>query len=91
MVVRQMNRLLPLAGDRSSEMPMKNQTENQPFEMITREIARINFGDENPSEMHLRLTGIALERHHVPEIIHRPAETNGQNGSPAEHAHCGRL
>jgi hypothetical protein len=51
-----MNRLLPLAGDRSSEMPMKNQTENQPFKMITREVARILFGDENLSEMHLRLS-----------------------------------
>ena len=86
-----MNRLLPLAGDRSSEMPMKNQTENQPFKMITREVARILFGDENLSEMHLRLTSIALEHYHVPDIIRRLPETNGQNGSPAEPALCGRL
>jgi hypothetical protein len=78
-----MNRLLPLAGDRSSEMPMKNKTENQPCEMITREVTRILFGDENPSGMPLRLTSIALEHYHVPDMIRRPPETNGQNGSPA--------
>jgi hypothetical protein len=77
-----MNRSLPLAGDHSSKMPMKNQNENQPFEMITREITRIIFGDESASEMPLRLTRIALERYNVPEIINRNSGLGARgNGS----------
>ena len=144
------NRIHPPPNGANHEMLMKNQNENRPFEMITREVARIIFGDEqlsemplrltrialehynvpeiiwggpgsgvrgngsppngdqadafhqvahkvtriifgdeNPSEMHLRLTCIALERYHVPEIIRRLPETNGQNRLPVEQAQGG--
>ena len=64
------------------EVYMKNQNENQPFEMITREVTRIIFGDESASEMSLRLTRIALERYNVPEIINRNSGLGaGGNGS----------
>ena len=79
-VVRQMNHLLPLAADRLSEMPMKNPSENQPIEMIAREVTHIIFGEENLSEMHLRQTRIALERYHGQEIIPGLPETAGGMG-----------
>ena len=50
---------------------------------VSREVTRIMFGDDGVSEMHLRLTRIALERYNVPEIIDSPAETNWRNGSNA--------
>lgn len=70
---------------------LPDSVKGDPFHQVTREVARIIFGDESISEMHLRLTSIALERYHVPEMIHRLPETNTQNGSPVEHAHSGRL
>ena len=83
--------MLPLAADHSFEMPMKNQTENQPFEMISRKVARTLSSDENPSEMHLLKPCISPGHYLVPEIIHRLPEINGQSGSPVEPAHGGRL
>ena len=56
-----------------------------PFHQVACEVARIVFGDEGLSEMHLRLTRIALERYNVPEIMNRPLKTNGRNGSLEEH------
>jgi DNA-binding response OmpR family regulator len=74
------NRINPPKRGTYHEMLMKNRNENQPFEMISREVTRIIFGDENLSEMPLRLTRIALERYHVQEIISRGSGSGG-NGS----------
>lgn len=62
---------------------MKNQTnDNSPFDKLTCEVARIIFGEDNPAEMPLRLTRLALERYNVPEIISGAPATNGfVNGS----------
>ena len=85
------NRINPPKSGAYHEMLMKNRNENQPFEMISREVTRIIFGDENLAEMPLRLTRIALERYHVPEIILGLPGANGQDGSPAEPASCRRV
>jgi DNA-binding response OmpR family regulator len=60
------------------------------FGQVAHEVTRIIFGDENQSEMQLRLTRIALERYHVPEAIHGLRATDGENGTPVEPARCGR-
>lgn len=52
-----------------------------PFHKVASGVARLLFGDEGVSDMHLRLTRIALERYHVPEIISRPLNANKRNGS----------
>ncbi len=52
---------------------MKNENQNgSPIQKLSAEVARIIFGDDQSSEMHLRLTRIALERYNVPEIMTRP-------------------
>jgi DNA-binding response OmpR family regulator len=59
---------------------------NEPFDCVAREVTSIIFGDQGSSEMHLRLTRIALERYNVPQIINgSSAELNGRNGSHANH------
>jgi hypothetical protein len=47
--------------------------ENQAFDKIVIEVARIIFGDENLTELNLRLVRMALERHHVDQIVTGPA------------------
>ncbi len=64
---------------------MTNGDKGDPFQQVVHGVAHIMFGEENLSEMHLRLTGIALERYRVRDLFHRPGETNGHNGSQAEH------
>jgi len=86
----------PLNGA-NHKVIMKNQTENiQPFDRLATEVARIFFGEDNPSEMTMRLTRIALERYNVPEILSRAPATNGAaNGSngakPASHEPFGAV
>ena len=59
-----------------------SKAEAEPFNQIVREVTRIIFGDDGFSDMHLRLTRIALERCNVAEVIGHLPETNGRNGSP---------
>lgn len=59
-----------------------SKAEAEAFDQIVRQVARIIFGDDGLSDMHLRLTRIALERHPVAETIGHLQETNGRNGSP---------
>jgi hypothetical protein len=40
----------------------------QPFDEIAQAVGRVIFGDENLTEMNVRLTRIALERYNVPEM-----------------------
>jgi hypothetical protein len=47
-------------------------------------VARIIFGDENLTDMNVRLTRIALERYNIPELLNRPAEA-GQSSGRAPH------
>lgn len=52
---------------------MKNGNENNSMvHKVANEVARIIFGDDQSSEMHLRLTRIALERYNIPQIISQP-------------------
>ncbi len=45
------------------------ETKNKPaFDEVAQGVARIIFGDENITEMNVRLTRIALERYNVPEM-----------------------
>ena len=45
------------------------ETKNKPaFDEVAQGVARIIFGDENITEMNVRLTRIALERYSVPEM-----------------------
>jgi DNA-binding response OmpR family regulator len=45
------------------------ETKNKPaFDEVAQEVTRIIFGDENLTEMNVRLTRIALERYNVPEM-----------------------
>jgi len=56
---------------------MKNENHNQPaMDKLVTEVSRIIFGDDTSSEMHLRLTRIALEHYDVPQIMTRP---NGES------------
>ena len=64
----------PIAMQRNSLPNDKNlnlnmETKNKPaFDEIAQGVARIIFGDENITEMNVRLTRIALERYSVPEM-----------------------
>jgi CheY-like chemotaxis protein len=58
-----------------------SKAEAEAFDQIVRQVTRIIFGDDGFSDMHLRLTRIALERRPVAEIIGHLPETNGRNGS----------
>jgi DNA-binding response OmpR family regulator len=64
----------PMAMQRNSHPNDKNlnlnmETKNKPaFDEVAQGVARIIFGDENITEMNVRLTRIALERYRVPEM-----------------------
>lgn len=71
-----------------SGAPGTNGSKNAaPFDRVNREVARIIFGDDI-SEMHLRLTRIALERYNVPEILNHSGETNWRNGASESYIHA---
>ncbi len=63
-----------------SRIPSANGDAGELFEGLVREVARIFFGDNGLSEMHLRLTRIALEHQEVPSFIMRQPETNARGG-----------
>jgi CheY-like chemotaxis protein len=52
--------------------------EEPPFDQIARAVARIIFDDDDVSDMQLRLTRMALERHRVPDILSPGFLSNGQ-------------
>lgn len=62
-------------------------TQNDALCRITREVARIMFGDEGITEIHLRLTGIAFERYNVAEIIAHSPQARPRYGSPTGNGH----
>lgn len=79
-------RLTRIALERYNILEAMRQTANgdarsQPLDRMAREIAKIAFGDDNVSEMHLRLIRIALEHYDVPQIINAPMESAARNGS----------
>ncbi|MFZ1073557.1 MAG: response regulator [Verrucomicrobiia bacterium] len=53
----------------NSNLKLNMETTNKPaFDEIAQGVARIIFGDENITEMNVRLTRIALERYNVPQM-----------------------
>jgi DNA-binding response OmpR family regulator len=56
-----------LSGNKKPNSNM-DRTYKQPFDEIAQAVGRIIFGDENLTEMNVRLTRIALERYNVPEM-----------------------
>jgi DNA-binding response OmpR family regulator len=52
--------------------------EEPPFDQIARAVARIIFDDDDVSDLQLRLTRMALERHRVPDIISPGFLANGR-------------
>ncbi len=75
-------------SENNLDMSMKRQNENsRPFDQIILGVTRIIFGDDNLSEMNIRLTRIALEHYGVPEILDPPAGGNTRgNGSHSDDA-----
>ncbi len=63
-----------------SQGPSGNGNAQQPFDRVVQEVARVFFGDTGLSDMHLRLTRIALERYEVPSMLGSPPEVNGRGG-----------
>ena len=62
-----MRRNSPPPNDNNLNLNME--TKNKPaFDEVAQGVARIIFGDENITEMNVRLTRIALERYNVPEM-----------------------
>jgi len=53
-------------------------TDNNTFDKIAIEVTRIIFGDENVTEMNVRLVKIALERYNVHEMVGQSAEQPGR-------------
>ena len=57
----------PLPDNKKPDLNMDRKY-NQPFDEIAQAVGRIIFGDENLTDMNVRLTRIALERYNVPEM-----------------------
>jgi hypothetical protein len=49
-----------------------NNEQDETFEKVVVAVVRIIFGDDNLTDMNVRLVRIALERYNVPEIINSP-------------------
>ena len=49
-----------------------NNEQDEAFEKVVVAVVRIIFGDDNLTDMNVRLVRIALERYNVPEIINSP-------------------
>ncbi len=71
--------------------PVENQDEGKPFDQLTREIARILFGEDAVTATSLHLTRIALESRHVPDIINDTLDAGGANGAHSRHDADDRL
>jgi DNA-binding response OmpR family regulator len=76
----------PQSDDDNRKPTMKTRNDHtQPFELLACEVARIIFGDEKLTEVSLRLTRIALDHYHIPEIINRYPDEDAKaaGASPA--------
>jgi DNA-binding response OmpR family regulator len=60
-----------LSGSRNRNSIMNNE-QDETFEKVVVAVVRIIFGDDNLTDMNVRLVRIALERYNVPEIINSP-------------------
>ncbi|MGA2279726.1 MAG: response regulator [Verrucomicrobiota bacterium] len=60
-----------LSGSRNRNRIMNNE-QDETFEKVVVAVVRIIFGDDNLTEMNVRLVRIALERYNVHEIINSP-------------------
>ncbi len=65
---------------KSSLQPAMQNKYSQAFDEISHEVARIIFGEENLTELNVRLARIALERYNVHEILNRLADANDAHG-----------
>jgi DNA-binding response OmpR family regulator len=59
------------SGSRNRNSNMNNE-QDETFEKVVLAVVRIIFGDDNMTDMNVRLVRIALERYNVPEIINSP-------------------
>ena len=60
-----------LSGSRNRNRIMNNE-QDETFEKVVVAVVRIIFGDDNLTEMNVRLVRIALERYNVHEVINSP-------------------
>jgi len=60
-----------LSGSRNRNSIMNNE-QDEAFEKVVIAVVRIIFGDDNLTEMNVRLVRIALERYNVHEVINSP-------------------
>jgi hypothetical protein len=60
-----------LSGSRNRNSNMNNE-QDEAFEKVVVAVVRIIFGDDNLTEMNVRLVRIALERYNVHEVINSP-------------------
>ncbi|MGO8836570.1 MAG: response regulator [Limisphaerales bacterium] len=60
-----------LSGSRKRNSIMNNE-QDEAFEKVVVAVVRIIFGDDNLTEMNVRLVRIALERYNVHEVINSP-------------------
>jgi CheY-like chemotaxis protein len=60
-----------LSGSRNRNSIMNNE-QDEAFEKVVVAVVRIIFGDDNLTEMNVRLVRIALERYNVHEVINSP-------------------
>jgi hypothetical protein len=61
--------ILSASGNRNGIM---NNEQDETFEKVVVAVVRIIFGDDNLTDMNVRLVRIALERYNVHEIINSP-------------------
>ena len=61
-----------LAGSRNRNGIMMNKEQDEVFDKVVLAVVRIIFGDDNLTDMNVRLVRIALERYNVQEIINSP-------------------
>ena len=60
-----------VTGSRNRNRIMNNE-QDETFEKVVVAVVRIIFGDDNLTEMNVRLVRIALERYNVHEMINTP-------------------
>jgi CheY-like chemotaxis protein len=60
-----------LSGSRNRNSIMNNE-QDETFEKVVLAVTQIIFGDDNLTDMNVRLVRIALERYNIPEIINSP-------------------
>jgi len=61
-----------LSGSSRNRNSIMNNEQDETFEKVVVAVVRIIFGDDNLTDMNVRLVRIALERYNVPEIINSP-------------------